>query len=138
VVLEPAVALPRSRSDSDERGRSGATRRRSWGRLDVDEVGEGDGLIAVRTEAAGTGQAAAEDAAVGAALAAEVAGLAPRTLIDGGGLGGPAQEEDLDLVGRLVAEPEAALAAGVRAPDPASVGDEGKPAGGAGAFRVKR
>ena len=56
-----------------------------------------------------------------------------RAFVDGDCLRGAPQEEDLDLVGGLVAEPEAALAAGVRAPDPAPVGDEGEPAGGAGA-----
>jgi hypothetical protein len=107
-------------------------------RLDVNEIGEGDGLVAVRAEPAGPGQATAEDAAVGAALATEVAGLAQRALVDGGRLGRASQEEDLDLVGWLVAETEAALAASVRAPDAAPVGDEGEAAGRAGAFAVKR
>lgn len=106
--------------------------------LDVNEIGEGDGFVAVRAEPARPGQATAEDAAVGAALTAEVAGLAQRALVDGGGLGSASEEEDLDLVGWLVAETEAALAAGVRAPDAAPVGDEGEAAGGAGALAPTR
>ena len=81
--------------------------------LEVGEIGEGDRLATVRAEPAGTGQASAEDAAVGAALAAEGAGLALRALVDGRGLRRASQEEDLDLVRWLVAEPEAALAAGI-------------------------
>ncbi len=145
MTVEPAAedrgAAARSgRSASDVASRSGATIEgsRVGGRLGVDKVGESDGLAAVRAEPAGAGQAAAEDAAVGAALTAEVAGLALRALVDGGGLGMTPQKEDLDLVGRLVAEPKTALAASVRAPDPAPVGDEGEPAGRAGAFEITR
>ena len=95
------------------------------------EVGDGDGLVAVRAGAAGA-DAAGEDAAVGAALLAEETLLAVRAFIDGvlaGGLGGGHG----DRAGWcLVAAAEGGLAAAVTAVLPAPGGGEGLPADRAG------
>ena len=50
--------------------------------LNAEQLGEGDGIVAVRAETAKT-EATAEDVAVRAALVTEEAGLAGWALVDG-------------------------------------------------------
>src|SRR5262245_56020055 len=107
-----------------------SSRRRQDG---AGEIGEGDRFVAVWAGRSGP-QPAAERPAALTKLGAEVAGLALRTDVDDDGLGEPAGEHQRRLVVGLAAEPEAALAAGVRPPDPAAVGDEGAAAARSGAF----
>ena len=98
-----------------------------------DEIGDGDHLIAVGARSSGP-PAAAEGATALAALGAEVALIAAGALVDDGVLGEPPSEQQEAFVLGLAAEPEAALPAGVRAPDAAAVGDEVASTAGTGAF----
>jgi hypothetical protein len=79
-------------------------------------------------------QPAAERPASLTALGAQVAGLALGADVDDGVLGEAPGEQERGFVGGLAAEPEAALAAGIRAPDPAAIGDEAPSAAGAEAL----
>src|SRR5216110_358740 len=82
--------------------------------------------------------AAAEDVAQLTALDADIAGVALRAFVDHGGLGERDGKHDEGIDRGLAAEAVATLAAGVRAPDATPVGDEGEPAGGAGALAANR
>ena len=96
----------------------------------LDQVCDGDRLVAVRAGSAGA-DAAAECAAVGAALLAEEALPAAGALVDGVLAAGPGGRDDNG--GRvLVAAPERGLAAPVTAVALSSGRGEGLPADGAG------
>jgi hypothetical protein len=85
------------------------------GRCDVDDS---DRLVAMRTEPAGA-EPPAEHLAIFTTLFAQVAGLALGALIHDQVLGQPPREHDRGFIGARLTEPEATLAAGVGAPDPA-------------------
>jgi len=88
------------------------------------EVGDGDGLIAVRAGAAGA-DAAGGDAAVGAALLAGQTVLAVRAFVDGALAAGLGSGHGDRAGRRLVAAAEGGLAALVTAVSPAPGGAKG-------------
>ena len=82
------------------------------------DVDDSDWLVAMRTGPAGA-EPPAEHLAIITTLVAQVAGLALRALINDQVHGQPPGEHDRGFVGARLTEPEATLAAGVGAPDPA-------------------
>ena len=76
-------AEARSPIVQSERGKRDSSSRASvLHLLNAEQLGEGNGIVAVRAETAGP-EAPAEDVAIGAALLAEEPGLAGRALVDG-------------------------------------------------------
>ncbi len=104
------------------------------GRRDVDDS---DRLVAMRTEPA-RAEPPAKRLAIFTTLFAQIAGLALRALIHDQVLGQPPREPERGFVGARPTKPEATLAAGVGAPDPAWVSQEAQAAGRTGVFERSR
>ena len=105
-------------------------RRRQRAEVVGDEISDRDGLVAMWAVTTRT-KAAAEGTAVVATLLADETRLALGALIDDDRLWQTYGEAECAFVRRTLAEAEATLAAGVGAPDLATLSGEGSPAGAA-------